>query len=463
MQAPILSAPDGSMNRGASGHERKKERQMKAGFWNSRVTSLAAAATVVLGTSMWAAGQAVLPTNGQDGRGGIGGVREQDQAAVRTAARLNSGAQQNAALVQGQAGNSNDLLMRAGIVLDARNANRMIVERVIPNSPAAMSGLVPGDVITRVNGNPVTSLTAVAQALLSGAGNTLGLQVDRNGQSRQLNLTVSPSLDNSTRTAMRTDFGAPVFPNGQSNAATTIGGVPLPGTAAATTASGVTPGLGTTTAQSAGGQAVAAGQPTGVGQGTATAPGQAAGIATASGQLPTTTTGVPPALPGTPTSPSIAGNPTSPSLQVQSGGINQSFPGLNTSLPGVPTAAQGTTPSTIPSSQGTVNPAIGGGTSPTTTGAGTTGTGGTPATSSSQGTVNPSVGGGTSSATTGAIGAGATAPGASGATGTAGAGVSAATGGAAAGGTSGRTAGAGGAGTGGGAGGAGGGAAAGGT
>src|SRR4029078_1150201 len=128
---------------------------MNAGFWKSQVTPLAAAATLILGNSMWAQGQAVPPTNGQDGRGGIGGVREQDEAAERTAARLNPSAQQNAALgqgqaSQGQAANSNDLLLRAGIGLDARNANRMIVERVIPNSPAARSGLVPGDVITRV-------------------------------------------------------------------------------------------------------------------------------------------------------------------------------------------------------------------------------------------------------------------------------------------------------------------------
>jgi membrane-associated protease RseP (regulator of RpoE activity) len=442
------------------------------------MTLLAAAVALVVATPTWTSAQNIAPTNGRDG-GGVGGVREQDRAAERTAARLNSSAQQNATVDQGQAASSNDLLMRAGIVIDARNANRMIVERVIPNSPAATAGLVPGDVITRVNGNPVTSLTAVAQALISGAGNKLGLQVDRNGQSRQLNLSLGQGFDNSTRAAMRTDFGAPLQSGQNPNGVTTVGGVPVQGTG--TAASGVTPGLGTTTAQSAGGRAAAAGQPVGVGQGTATAPGQAArtaagigttatqattgsqaaGIGTAANaQLPTTTTGNPPTLPGTPTSPTIPGNPTSPSLQVQSGGINQSFPSLNTSVPGVPTAAQGTTPATIPSSQGTVNPAIGGGASPTATGAGTNGAGATPMTSS-QGTVNPSVGGGTNSATTGAIGAGAAAPGAAGATGTAGTGVGAAAAGAATGGTTGGGAagGASGAGTGGGAGGAGGGAA----
>src|SRR5207245_8167682 len=142
----------------------------------------------------------------------------------------------------------------------------MIVERVIPNTPAFLAGLRPGDVITRVNGSPVTSLTAVAQALLSGMGNTLGLQVDRNGQSRQLNLTLT---DNSVRTAMRPDFNATAPPTGQTNPATaTVGGVPVTGAGVpATTPGGVTPGLGTTTAQTAGGQAIAAGQPAGVGQG----------------------------------------------------------------------------------------------------------------------------------------------------------------------------------------------------
>src|SRR5436853_7216244 len=164
----------------------KRSIQMTLNFYNSRL-ALAAAAALIAGRPMCASGQ------DQDA---IRGLREQDAAAARTANQLNAGTQQSAAVAQTQAAGNTDLLARAGVVIDARNPNRMIVERVVPNTPAFLAGLRPGDVITRVNGSPVTSLTAVAQALLSGTGNTLGLQVDRNGQSRQLNLNLAGNTDN---------------------------------------------------------------------------------------------------------------------------------------------------------------------------------------------------------------------------------------------------------------------------
>ena len=118
MQARNFSNAGAIANCAASGGQGIKERQMKLRFWNSR-GALAAAVALGLGTSTWSAAQE---------RDGIAGVREQDQAATRTAAELN-GTQQTSAAGQAQAASNNDLLMRAGIVIDARNANRMIVER----------------------------------------------------------------------------------------------------------------------------------------------------------------------------------------------------------------------------------------------------------------------------------------------------------------------------------------------
>lgn len=373
-------------------------------------------------------------------RDAIRGVREQDDAAARISAQLNGGSQEAAG---GATANNMDELLRAGIVIDARDPNRLNVQRVVPNSPAARAGLRPGDVITRVNGSPVTSLTAVAQALLSGNTGALGLQVDRNGQSRQLNVSMP---DTSARLAALTQTGGqPGASNTQ--APMTVGGAVVPGTGTSATPGpgGVTPSLGTTTAQTAGGQAVAGGQPAGVGQGTATAQGTATTQGTApafSSQAggtsqPTVTTGGTTTGPTTtpfPASAATLGNPTSPGLLVQpntTSGLPTSTPGVPTSVPGLPTSTPGISPSpgtgsggatpSITSSQGTVNPSVGGGSSALS---GTSGL--TPsAVSSSQGGLNPSIGGGTPG-TTAATGTGATGTAATGTTGTGAAGTTAA-------------------------------------
>jgi membrane-associated protease RseP (regulator of RpoE activity) len=337
-------------------------------------------------------------------------VREQDEAAARVSNQLNANVAQANTAAQGQDGTSDELL-RAGIAIDARDPNRMIVERVLPGTAAMRAGLRPGDVITRVNGSPVTSLTAVAQALLSGNGNSLALQVDRNGQSRQLNLSMP---DNSVRTAMRPNQANPAVDGqlGANQGAVTVGGVPVPGTAVGAAGArgnaGITPGLGNITAQSAGGQAVAAGQPAGVGLGTATAPGQTTAdqaATTLSGATSQPTTGLTAtAQPTTgsptpnqfPASAATQGNPTSPGLLVQpdtATGLPTSTPGIPTSVPGLPTSTQGVAPST------TGNP----GTSTTGTAANTTtgsSQGASPVISSSQGGVIPGIGGGFNSGST---------------------------------------------------------------
>src|SRR5262245_5281765 len=108
-----------------------------------------------------------------------------NSAATQTTAppgvNFQSAAQPSAASTQVQSANSSDPLLQAGIVLDGRNPNRMNIVRIIPNSPAFLAGLRPGDVITRVNGNPVVSISALAQSLLAGTGDSLSLRVDRNG------------------------------------------------------------------------------------------------------------------------------------------------------------------------------------------------------------------------------------------------------------------------------------------
>ncbi len=68
----------------------------------------------------------------------------------------------------------------------------VLVVRVIPSSPAAKSGLEPGDVINQVGNLPVTtSLQVQEQVELSEIGTELEVQVIRNGQAKTLK--VKPS------------------------------------------------------------------------------------------------------------------------------------------------------------------------------------------------------------------------------------------------------------------------------
>jgi S1-C subfamily serine protease len=67
----------------------------------------------------------------------------------------------------------------------------VIVVRVVPNSPAARSGVRAGDVIQAVNNKPVTTAEEIQQFLeQNGVGKNLQISVQRNGQT--LSLTAKP-------------------------------------------------------------------------------------------------------------------------------------------------------------------------------------------------------------------------------------------------------------------------------
>lgn len=102
-----------------------------------------------------------------------------------------------------------DPLFQAGLTLNQTNPNHLVVAQVFPRTPAFYAGLRPGDVINQVNGNPISWPAALTQALSGGSG-VMSLEVNRNGQTRQLNFE---SIDTATRTAMRPNFNAL---NGQS-------------------------------------------------------------------------------------------------------------------------------------------------------------------------------------------------------------------------------------------------------
>src|SRR5207253_1712273 len=79
------------------------------------------------------------------------------------------------------------------------------------------AGIQQGDIITTVNGQPITSLNAFTQ-LLTQANGPFALQVTRAGQTRDLQLAALGSEDASVRTALRPNFDTGVTGNANINA-----------------------------------------------------------------------------------------------------------------------------------------------------------------------------------------------------------------------------------------------------
>jgi membrane-associated protease RseP (regulator of RpoE activity) len=148
-----------------------------------------------------------------------------------------------------------DPLAQYGLVVDATNPNQIVVVRVLPGSPAFIAGIRQGDIITMANGQAIASLNGFTQ-LLNQATGPIGLQVNRAGQTQNLQLAAASSNDSSVRTALRPNFDGGAGANAQGAAGATAPGInaTVPGVNATAPA----PNIGT--------------QPQSQGQGTSTAP-----------------------------------------------------------------------------------------------------------------------------------------------------------------------------------------------
>ncbi len=71
-------------------------------------------------------------------------------------------------------------------------AETPLIEKVEPNTPAAMAGLQPGDVVTRLNGNPIYSPAAVADYIDKHPKEPLTLEVQRGD--KVLTAKIKPTL-----------------------------------------------------------------------------------------------------------------------------------------------------------------------------------------------------------------------------------------------------------------------------
>ncbi|TAN06498.1 MAG: Do family serine endopeptidase [Rhodanobacteraceae bacterium] len=76
-----------------------------------------------------------------------------------------------------------DLTARVAAALGIKAASGALVTNVLPDSPAAKAGLKPGDLVTSVNGRPVTDAQDLRNAQgLAPFGSTLALGIDRAGK-----------------------------------------------------------------------------------------------------------------------------------------------------------------------------------------------------------------------------------------------------------------------------------------
>src|SRR5262249_2815060 len=97
-----------------------------------------------------------------------------------------------------------DPFYQYGLIIDDRDSNRLLVQRVFPRTPAYYAGLRAGDVITGWDGRSHGAITDLAQALQEPAGN-LDLQIARGNASRTLSLDAGEPA----RLAQRTGVTAP--------------------------------------------------------------------------------------------------------------------------------------------------------------------------------------------------------------------------------------------------------------
>ncbi|HUE72348.1 MAG TPA: PDZ domain-containing protein [Pirellulaceae bacterium] len=100
-----------------------------------------------------------------------------------------------------------DPLWQYGLMIDDRYADRIVIQRVYPRTPAYYAGLRAGDVVTTLAGRPLRTVADFTRALSSADGR-LALQVNRANQARQISLDTSTVTEGRTRATLRPEIDA---------------------------------------------------------------------------------------------------------------------------------------------------------------------------------------------------------------------------------------------------------------
>ena len=144
-------------------------------------------------------------------------ILEIDQASVDTwedvRERLSAGTEASVTLKLRRDGQDRTILVRYG---DGGMAERLggldyfrasAVSSVIPDSPAEQAGLRPGDVITSVNGVPVTQWYEMVEQIRVRPGMETAVSWTRNGQSHQVGIVPNTAQDLDRETGDVIDIG----------------------------------------------------------------------------------------------------------------------------------------------------------------------------------------------------------------------------------------------------------------
>ena len=88
-----------------------------------------------------------------------------------------------------------DLTPDLAKAFDIRETKGAVISKVVKDSPAEKAGLMAGDVITAVNGKPVLTSSELRNSIgLLPVGDTVKLEVVRDGKSRNVNVTIAETV-----------------------------------------------------------------------------------------------------------------------------------------------------------------------------------------------------------------------------------------------------------------------------
>jgi C-terminal processing protease CtpA/Prc len=104
-------------------------------------------------------------------------------------------------------------LSQYGIIIDDSVPDHMRVQAVVPRSPAFYAGVRSGDEITGLRGQRIKQIADLVRGLASSAGSSTQIDVNRNNQTRQLDIDIPDENAGEARTALRPNLDQPNQPN----------------------------------------------------------------------------------------------------------------------------------------------------------------------------------------------------------------------------------------------------------
>lgn len=99
-------------------------------------------------------------------------------------------------------------LHQYGIIIDDSVPDHLKVKAVVPRSPAFYAGVRSGDEITGLRGERIKQIADLVRGLATSAGASTQLDVNRNNQSRQLDIDIPQDTASEPRTALRPNYDA---------------------------------------------------------------------------------------------------------------------------------------------------------------------------------------------------------------------------------------------------------------